>query len=50
MYSEISAALGFYGSHFIYDAFIFIVCGVMLIMLTYVFIDLIYRIFAHFWR
>lgn len=30
--------------------FIYYVCGFLIIMLTITFIDLIYRVFRHFWR
>lgn len=30
--------------------YIYYICGVLIIVLTVVFIDLIYRVFRHFWR
>lgn len=29
---------------------IYYICGALIIVLTIVFIDLIYRVFSHFWR
>lgn len=30
--------------------YIYYICGALIILFTCVFIDMIYRIFAHFWR
>lgn len=30
--------------------YIYYICGALIIILTVVFIDLIYRVFSHFWR
>ena len=30
--------------------FVYYICGFLIIMLVVVFVDLIYRIFRHFWR
>lgn len=30
--------------------YIYYICGALIIMLTCVFIDMIYRVFSHFWR
>ena len=30
--------------------YIYYICGCLIVILTVVFIDLIYRVFSHFWR
>lgn len=30
--------------------YIYYICGCLIVVLTVVFIDLIYRVFSHFWR
>lgn len=30
--------------------YIYYICGALIIILTVVFIDMIYRVFSHFWR
>lgn len=30
--------------------YIYYICGALIILLTCVFIDLVYRVFSHFWR
>lgn len=30
--------------------YIYYICGAMIIILTVVFIDMVYRVFSHFWR
>lgn len=30
--------------------YVYYICGALIILLTIVFIDLIYRVFLHFWR
>ena len=30
--------------------YIYYICGALIIILTVVFIDLVYRVFSHFWR
>lgn len=30
--------------------YIYYICGALIVILTVVFIDLIYRVFSHFWR
>lgn len=30
--------------------YIFYICGAMILILTAVFVDMVYRVFSHFWR
>lgn len=30
--------------------YIFYICGALIIVLTAVFVDMVYRVFSHFWR
>lgn len=30
--------------------YIYFICGALIIILTVVFIDMVYRVFSHFWR
>lgn len=30
--------------------YIYYICGALIVILTVVFIDLVYRVFSHFWR
>lgn len=32
------------------QSYIYYICGSLIVILTVVFIDLIYRVFSHFWR
>lgn len=30
--------------------YVYVICGALIIVLTAVFVDMIYRVFSHFWR
>lgn len=51
MYDVIGNIIQYSGSNSaLYDEFAFNCSGALIIVLTVVFVDLLYRVFRHFWR
>lgn len=51
MYSIVENILNFTGSSsYNYESYIIYTCAALTVILTVVFIDLVYRVFTHFWR